>query len=251
MGREEQIARTFVELADTLVDAFDVIDFLQQMTARCRQLLQITDAAVLLAHPGPRLHCAAPCDPNPPLQRVLDAALTEGPAVEAHRTAQPAVPGQAHAADDKATPRWPHLAQQTCQSGYALPSAVPMRLREEGIGALLLLPSDGRALATDDLILAQALADAATIGLLHARCLQEKETVIGQLRHALHSRIVIEQAKGILAARHDISLNDAFAALRAHARRHRTLLSKVAISVIGDGFSPALPSARPQDASDT
>ncbi|MFF1375118.1 ANTAR domain-containing protein [Streptomyces sp. NPDC058308] len=247
MSREEHIARTFVELADTLVAGFDLIEFLQQMTVRCTELGDITDAAVLLTHPGSPLYSPAPCDPGIGLQRVLEVALQEGPGVEAYHSARQVVPDVS--ADDTAA-RWPRLVTQARQAGYAPPSAVPMRLREDSIGSLLLLHTGDRSLAADDLRLAQALADAATIGLLHARTVGRQETVNTQLHTALQSRITIEQAKGILAARRNIPLNQAFGAMRRYARHHRTLLSQVALDVIDAGLLPDVPPARPESAAE-
>ncbi|WP_394428326.1 ANTAR domain-containing protein [Streptomyces sp. SGAir0957] len=235
MSREQHIARTFVELADTLVEDFDVIDFLHQMTVRCQELLDVTDAAVLLAHPGAHLHSPAPCDPSPALQRVLDVACAEGPAVEAHRTARAVTaPGPA-GADAHRT----EFDRVRADAGYTLATALPMRLRQDNLGALLLLRTGDRPLRADDLALAQALADAATIGLLQARVIREQHTVNEQLHTALQTRIVIEQAKGILAARSGITLNQAFEALRRHARHHRVLLNEVAREVIENGLTPA------------
>lgn len=237
MSREQHIARTFVELADTLVEDFDVIDFLQQMTVRCQELLDITDAAVFLAHSGTRLYSPAPCDPGPALQRVLEIALEEGPALETFGTARPVAAG--NSAD--AAARWPRFTEQVRQAGYALPTTVPLRLRKQSIGCLMLLHTGTRSLSADDLSLAQTLADAATIGLLHARTLNHQETVNTQLHTALHSRIVIEQAKGILAARRGIPLNQAFDTMRHYARHHRILLSNVAHDVIDTGLVPSDP----------
>lgn len=164
MSRAQHIARTFVELADTLVEDFDVIDFLHQTTLRCQELLDITDAAVLLAHPPPHLHSPAPCDPSPALQHVLDTACRQGPALDAHRTLQPVTP---IGPDDMAA-RWPQFASALQHAGHTLATAVPMRLRKDTIGALLLLHTGTQPLNADDLALAQALTDAATIGLIHA-----------------------------------------------------------------------------------
>ncbi|MGW6012893.1 ANTAR domain-containing protein [Streptomyces sp. NPDC055210] len=243
MSRQQHIARTFIELADTLVEDFDVIDFLQQMTVRCTELLDVAGAAVFLDHPGPRLHNAAPCDPSPLLQGVLEAACGQGPAMDAHRTAQP-VTTQSPADADV---RWPQFAARLRAAGYTLATALPMRLRQESIGSLLLLHTDDQPLGAEDLDLAQAFADAATIGLVQARLIRQQHTVNEQLHTALQSRIIIEQAKGILAARGNISLNQAFNTLRHHARRHRILLSKVAQDVIDNGFSPDPAPARPRN----
>ncbi|MFI7386384.1 ANTAR domain-containing protein [Streptomyces sp. NPDC049813] len=239
MSREQHIARTFVELADTLVEEFDVIDFLQQMTVRCRELLDVTDAAVFLAHPGPHLHSPAPCDPTPALQQLLEAACVQGPAVESHRTARTVTAPDASEAAD----RWPEFAARHRAAGYTLAIALPMRLRRENVGSLLLLSTGSRPLRADDLALAQALADATTIGLLQARVIREQHTVNEQLHTALQTRIVIEQAKGVLAVRSDITLNEAFNLMRRRARHHRLLLNEVARDVIENGLTPAEPAA--------
>ncbi|MFF4189334.1 ANTAR domain-containing protein [Streptomyces sp. NPDC001691] len=241
MSREQHIVRTFLELADTLVDDFDLIDFLQQMTVRCQELLDITDAAVFFAHPPPHLHSPAPCNPGPALQHVLDAACRQGPAFDAHRTSQPVATGDlAEEAD-----RWPEFAPRLHGAGYTGATAVPMRLRRDSLGSLLLLRTGDRPLSADNLALAQALADAATIGLLQARTISQQHTINEQLHTALQTRIVIEQAKGLLAARRNISLNHAFDAMRAHARTHRIQLRQVAMDVIDTGFTPA-PRPRPR-----
>ncbi|GAA2347669.1 ANTAR domain-containing protein [Streptomyces kunmingensis] len=241
MSREQHIVRTFLELADTLVEDFDIIDFLHQMTVRCQELLDVTDAAVFLAHPGPHLHSPAPCDPGPGLQRVLDTACLQGPALEAHRTHRSVT-----ALDEAETAaRWPEFAQHRQAAGYTLATALPMRLRRNNIGSLLLLRTGHKPLGADDLSLAQALADAATIGLLQARTIRQQHTVHEQLHTALQSRILIEQAKGVLAARQNITLNEAFDAIRQHARHHRLLLSDVARDVIDNRLTPAPAAAQP------
>ncbi|MGW6063158.1 ANTAR domain-containing protein [Streptomyces sp. NPDC055189] len=237
MSRERKIAETFVELADTLVADFDVIDFLQQLTVRCRDIFAVADVAVLLAYPGPQLYSPAPCDPGPALTRVLDLALREGPALDAYRTSRTVSPGNlAHAPE-----AWLDFTTLAREAGYTYASAVPMRLREETIGSLLLLRATDSPLPADDLALARAFADAATIGLLHAHSLQRTETLNEQLHTALHSRITIEQAKGFLAAYRNIPLDDAFQAMRRHARHHRLLLTDVARHVLTTGDLPAPP----------
>ncbi|MEU8957642.1 GAF and ANTAR domain-containing protein [Streptomyces sp. NPDC048518] len=236
MSRESKITETFVELADTFVADFDVIDFLQQLTVRCCDILDVTDVAVLLAYPGPQLYSPAPCDPGPSLSKVLDLALCEGPALDAYRTADIVAPGDlAHA-----PAAWRDFTTTARKAGYSYASAVPLRLREESIGSLLLLRTTDSALPTGDLMLAQAFADAATIGLLHARTLRDTETVNDQLHTALHSRIIIEQAKGFLAAQHNTSLDAAFHAMRSYARSERILLTSVAQHVIDTGSITAI-----------
>ncbi|MHC3473566.1 GAF and ANTAR domain-containing protein [Streptomyces sp. 7R007] len=242
MSREQHIVRTFLELADTLVKDFDLVDFLHQMTVRCQELLDVTDAAVFLDHPGTRLHSPAPCDPGPSLRHVLDAACAQGPAVDAHSSAQPVT--ELSPAD--AAARWPRFTAQLRQAGYTRATALPMRLRQDTIGSLLLLRTADRPLTADDLALAQAIADAATIGLLHARSVSQQNTLNEQLHTALQSRILVEQAKGVLAVRSSITLNQAFAAIRHYARHHRILLNQVALDVIENGLTPAPAPTQPR-----
>ncbi|WP_307540702.1 ANTAR domain-containing protein [Streptomyces sp. V3I8] len=243
MSRQQHIARTFIELADTLVEGFDIIDFLHRMTVRCQELLDVADAAVFLDHPGPRLHNSAPCGPGPLLQPVLDAACGQGPAMDAHLTARPVTTRSSTDADML----WPQFTPRLRAAGYTLATALPMRLRRDGIGSLLLLQTGGQPLSADDLALARAFADAAAIGLMQARTISRQHTVNEQLHTALQSRIVIEQAKGVLAARHGITLGQAFNSLRHHARHHRLLLGKVAQDVIDNQLTPDPAPARPRN----
>ncbi|WP_050512374.1 ANTAR domain-containing protein [Streptomyces rimosus] len=242
MSREQKIAETFVELADTLIADFDIIDFLQQLTARCRDILAVTDAAVLLAYPGPHLYSPAPCDPSPVLTKVLDLALREGPALDAYRTSTAIAPGNLA----RAPATWPGFTAEARDAGYTYASAVPLRLRQQTLGSLLLLRATDSPLPLDDLALAQAFADAATIGLIHSGTLQHTDTVNGQLHTAVHSRITIEQAKGALAAQRNISLVSAFDTMRRHARRHRLLLTTVAEHIAATGDLPRPPAAPQQ-----
>ncbi|MFF3273727.1 GAF and ANTAR domain-containing protein [Streptomyces chrestomyceticus] len=248
MSREGKIAQTFVELADTLVADFDVIDFLQQLTARCRDIFAVTDAAVVLAYPGPQMYSPAPCDPSPALSRVLDVALREGPALDAYRTAEPVTPGDL----SQAPAAWADFTTQARGAGYTYACAVPLRLRRETLGSLLLLRATDSPVPLDDLAMAQAFADAATIGLIHARTLRHTDTgtINEQLHGALHGRILIEQAKGYLAAHREVSLGDAFDLMRDHARRHSLLLSTVAQSAIDAGDLPGPPAGPHHPAED-
>ncbi|MEU5682662.1 GAF domain-containing protein [Streptomyces venezuelae] len=157
----KKIAETFVELAGTLVADFDVIDFLRQLTARCRDIFAVADVAVLLAFPGPELYSPAPCDPSPTLAAVLELALGEGPALEAYRTASTVSPGNLATAPAE----WQDCTALAREAGHTYASAVPMRLREDTLGSMLLLRATDSPLPADDLVMAQAFADAATIGL--------------------------------------------------------------------------------------
>ncbi|MFF3277541.1 ANTAR domain-containing protein [Streptomyces chrestomyceticus] len=242
MNREQKIAETLVALADTLVDDFDVIDFLQQLTVRCRDLLDVADTAVLLAYPGPHLYSPAPCDPSPALNKIMDLAAREGPALEAYRTATAVTPGNLA----RAPATWHDFTTQALETGYTYAAAVPLRLRRQTLGSLLLLRTTDSCLPPADIALAQAFADAAAIGLIHARTLERAETVNEQLHTALHSRIVIEQGKGMLAALRHTSLDEAFTTMRRHARHHHLRLTAVARHIVTTRNLPHPPLLSPR-----
>ncbi|MEU6766396.1 ANTAR domain-containing protein [Streptomyces sp. NPDC046853] len=264
MSREEQVARAFVELADTLADDFDVIDYVERLNSRCREILDITDATVLLASPENLLYIPTaptsgtlgiddtePAETTDPAETakaaLLDAALREGPAVDGYRTAAAIAPGYLGAAPAL----WRDFTFRARAAGYTYAGAVPLRLHTETLGSLLLLRTGHGPMPAADLALAQALADAAAIGLLHARTLRQAYTLNEQLRTALHTRIVIEQAKGFLAARRGISLAEAFDTLRRRARHHRVRLAVVAQDVLVDRGLPSAPPAARDPGRDT
>ncbi|MFF0745129.1 GAF and ANTAR domain-containing protein [Streptomyces sp. NPDC004111] len=246
--RELTLADTFVELADTLVDEFDVIDFFQQLCARIRQLLDVSAAAVLLAPDGEPLRSVAPCDPGEHLSELLEAAGEEGPALECH-VGSPQADGQgqgdaSHGADltrvdlTLADEKWPVFGPLARRAGYTWACALPLRLRGERLGALLLLRTGTEQLSDFDVRLGQALADAAAIGLVHEQTLTSHRITAIQLRTALDSRILIEQAKGVLAAKMRVGVDEAFTVLRSHARNQGLRLTVVARAVVDDGFVP-------------
>ncbi|MGW6055368.1 ANTAR domain-containing protein [Streptomyces sp. NPDC055189] len=250
MHREENIARTFVELADTLADDFDVIDYVQQLSLRCRETLDITDVAALLATPdtpaSPDSHLYDPAAPvrdpgNTDHARaaLIDTAVREGPGVDACRTASIIAPGYL----GSAPAIWRDFTFRARAAGYTYAGAVPLRLRQETLGSLLLLRTSHSPMPDADLALARAFADAAAIGLLHARVLQQADALNEQLRTALHTRIVIEQAKGFLAAHRGITPAEAFETLRRRARHHRVRLAAIAQEVIATRDLPQTPAA--------
>lgn len=234
MDREQRLADTFVELADTLIDDFDVIEFLNQLSTRCVELLEVSAAAIMLALPGADLQPAAASDPRAELSDLLALNQREGPALECYRTGAAVGPFDV----SRPMPRWPSFAGQARRAGYGVVCALPMRLRREVIGSLLLLRASPTPLGAADVRLAQALADAATIGILHQQTLRQHSALTAQLHTALHSRIAIEQAKGVLAARWGTSVDEAFKSMRSHARAQRRLLSDVARDIVNGGLQP-------------
>jgi transcriptional regulator with GAF, ATPase, and Fis domain len=225
---ERQLAEAFVELADTLVDDFDVVDFLHQVTVRCAQVLGVSAAGVLLTDQRGALRVVAASTEQTRLLELLQSQTEEGPCIECFHTGRPVAVAELSAA----TGRWPRFVAQADQVGFASVHALPMRLRTQIIGALNLFHTVPGALDEDTLRLGQALADVATIGLLQARAIRDQQTLAEQLQIALNSRVVIEQAKGVIAERRHLDMDQSFTLLRARARTNNRRLSDLARSVI-------------------
>jgi GAF domain-containing protein len=228
MAREQRLVETFVALADTLVADYDVIDFMQTLAERSVELLDVSAAGIMLADPQGRLRHAACSSEEMHLVELFELQHAEGPCFDAYSR------GTSIRSDspDDADTRWPHFAPHARDRGFASVSAVPMRLRDQIIGALNIFSGTEAALQDADLQLAQALADIATIGILHERTVRESHNVSAQLQGALDSRVVIEQAKGIVAERHQLNVDDAFQTIRRYARGRQLRLSDVAARII-------------------
>jgi transcriptional regulator with GAF, ATPase, and Fis domain len=232
--RERQLVETFVEVADTLVDDFDVIDFLHQLAERCVQLLDVDAAGILLIDQRGDLHAAAASTENARLLELFELQTDAGPCIDCCRTGAPVV--NADLTTNAA--RWPRFAEAAQASGFAAVHALPLRLRQTVIGALNLFAADSRILTDDDIRVGQALTDVAAIGILAQRSIHQAELLAVQLQNALNSRVTIEQAKGVLAERRRISVDQAFTLLRGYARDHNLRLSDVARDV-ADGSTTA------------
>ena len=218
------LSDTFVELADTMVDDFDVIDFLHLLTDRSVALLSASAAGVMLADPRGELRVAASSNEAAGLLELFQIQNDQGPCLDCFRTGQPVT------AADLAGPgqQWPRFATAATGSGFRAVEALPMRLRNQVIGALNLFRAAAGPFDPAELRVGQALADVATIGLLHERNVRRSETVAEQLQGALNSRVVIEQAKGKLAERSATDMDSAFRMLRDHARNTNRRLTDVA-----------------------
>lgn len=229
MGREYRVARSLVSLADTLVDEFDLVEFLHMLVEQCVDLLDVDAAGVLLVDQRGGVRMAAASSEKAELLELFAAETRNGPCVECVRTGRPVA--SIDLAADAA--RWPRFAAAAQECGFAAAHALPMRLRREVIGTLSLLTAEPGGLHPMSTQLGQALADVATIGILHQRTVGQAEIVTEQLQTALNTRVVIEQAKGVLSARSDIlTTEQAFQALRRYARAHNQRLSDLARQVI-------------------
>ena len=236
------LSDAFVDLADTMVADFDVIDFLHVLTDRSVALLAASAAGVMLADPRGELRVAAASSEEAGLLELFQLQNDQGPCLDCFRTGRPVT------ATDLGgpAPRWPRFAEAATQAGFATVEALPMRLRDQVIGALNLFRAEPGQFDPADLRIAQALADVATIGLLHERNVRRREAVSEQLQAALNSRVVIEQAKGKLAERLGIDMDRAFRMLRDYARNTNQHLTDIARNFVTAGTADFPPPARHQ-----
>ncbi len=227
------LSEAFVELTDTMVADFDVIDFLHVLTDRSVQLLDVSAAGLLLADPRGELRVVAASSEAARLLELFQLQNDQGPCLDCFRDGQPVTMPDLSAA----ATRWPRFTAAAQQAGFAAVQALPMRLRDQVIGALNLFRADPGAFDPADVRIGQALADVATIGLLHERSMSQTDALNEQLQTALNSRVVIEQAKGKLAERFGLDMAQAFSLLRDHARARNRRLSELAQAFI-DGSEP-------------
>jgi transcriptional regulator with GAF, ATPase, and Fis domain len=226
MRREPRVAEVFVELADTLIAEFDLVDFLKRLAEVTVELLDVDAAGLMLADHDDQLQAMAASDENTALLELFELQHDEGPCLDCFRSGQPVVNVELGAA------RWPLFAAAARDAGFVASHALPLRLRHDVIGALNLFSASPAELGPDDVALGQALADVATIGLLQERAVRRRELLAEQLQHALNSRVLIEQAKGVFAERAMVDMRESFEALRRYARSNGRPLNDVAASVI-------------------
>jgi GAF domain-containing protein len=226
----EKLAQVFVEVADTLVVDFDIVDFLQMVTTRTADMTRAEAAGLVLANERNQLHFMAASQESVKLLELFQLQSEEGPCLDCFRYGSPVSNPDLAAA----TERWPRFAPEAVRAGYQAVHAFPLRHRSKVIGALnLFSTTKGRIDANDGRII-QALADVATIGLLQQRAIAHGEILSEQLQVALRSRVAIEQAKGALARMRGVSVDEAFTLMRTHARQHHLRLTDLALAVIQD-----------------
>jgi hypothetical protein len=226
--REGALVQAFVTLADTLVDDYDVVEFAQELVEDCISLLAADSAGLLLDDLHGGMQVLASTTEQARMLELLQIQSDSGPCLQAYRT------GQQMLIEDLSvdTDRWHEFATRATAEGFRAVFAIPLRLRSERIGALNLFRRQPGMIAGPDLLVAQALADVATIGILHQRVLTRGALVNSQLQTALNSRIIIEQAKGVLAERSGLDMEQAFRELRSMARNSNRHLSDTARAVI-------------------
>jgi GAF domain-containing protein len=231
------LSETFVELADTMVAGFDVIDFLHVLTDRSVQLLDASAAGLLLADPRGALRVVAASSERARLLELFQIQSDQGPCLDCFHSGQPVTVA------DLSTEagRWPRFAPAAQDAGFTAVQALPMRLREQIIGALNLFRATPGPFGQEDMRVGQALADVATISLINERSLRRSETLNEQLQTALNSRVTIEQAKGKLAERMHLDMDQAFNVLRRYSRTRNVRLSDLARAFVdGSEIFPGL-----------
>jgi GAF domain-containing protein len=226
MARETMLARALVELADTLVSDFDMTELLLVLTHRCVDVLDVAAAGIVLASPAGDLRVMASSSEEMRLLELYELQAQEGPCLDCYNTGEPVL--NADLGDD---PRWPRFAPRAMAAGFRSVHALPMRLRGAILGALNMFHVDVGEMRPGDVAAAQALADVATIAILQHRAALEAKLLNEQLTEALNTRIVIEQAKGMIAQHRGVDMEAAFTALRDHARTHNLRLADVARGV--------------------
>jgi transcriptional regulator with GAF, ATPase, and Fis domain len=224
----ENLAETFVELADTLVADFDPIDFMHLLANRCVTTLGVDAAGILLADHRGELQVVGASSDRARVLELFELQHRRGPCMECYLTGEPVT----ITGFTEPPQRWPEFSSVAVTAGFGAVHALPMRLREQTVGALNLFTVNESALSETRLRVARAMADVATIGLLQAQVISHQELLAGQLQNALQSRVLIEQAKGVLAERLRIGVSEAFHILRQYSRNHHLHLSGVAEDVI-------------------
>jgi transcriptional regulator with GAF, ATPase, and Fis domain len=228
MSRDGLIADTFVGIVDSLVDEFDIIDMLTGLTVGCVDLGLATASGILLADGNGKLRVMAASNEAAHLLELFQLQNDDGPCLDAFSTAEPV----SHPDLSSAFDRWPQFAPEAVRAGFLSVQAFPLRLKAVVIGAMNLFSAEAKDTDPSESHLAQALADVASIAILQDQAVRRADVRAGQLQHALDSRVAIEQAKGMLAERANVGMDEAFTMLRGHARSSRALLTAVALGVV-------------------
>lgn len=226
--REREVTEAFVALVNSLVDGFDVLELLSGLTADCARLLDIDSAGLLLADCRGALHVVAASSEATRSLELFQLQREQGPCLDCYRTGTPV-----SAADlSQETGRWPQFVEAAAESGFASVHAVPLRLRDAVLGTLGLFGEHAGPLPEEDLVLAHALAHVASVAIVHGHAVADANAIADQLQRALTSRVVLEQAKGVIAQRGELDMDDAFEVLRRFARDHNQRLADVGRAVV-------------------
>ena len=221
-----------MQLADTLIQDYDVIEFLGMLSERCVSLIDTDEAGIMVSDGRGSLQVVASSSERSRLLELLELQNRDGPCLDAFMSGQPVSSPDLEAE----TERWYHFSREAVAFGFRSVHSIPLRLRTQVVGAMSLLRTGTGLINEADRTLARALAQMATIGLLQERAVSASKTASAQLQTALTSRVRLEQAKGMIAERHSIDIDAAFELLRSYARSHRRQISDVARAIVRDNF---------------
>lgn len=233
LSRERRLTATFVTLADTLVAGYDVVDLLDTLVNACAELLDATAVGLLLADESGELSVIASTSERSRLVEIMQLKHGLGPCVECYATGSVVQVENV----DQMKDTWPDFVAAAGEQGLRSVHATPLRLRGTVIGALNVFRSESGLLSDEDASVARGLADIATIGILHERTMHRNDVAREQLQHALDSRVLIEQAKGVISHTHEVDMDVAFQTLRSYARSNHQLLRDVAEQVVNRSLS--------------
>ncbi|PPF30396.1 transcriptional regulator [Rathayibacter tritici] len=226
--RTQLLLETLTAVADTLVDDFDIVEFLHDLVERCAMIFDAVDVGLVLGDEHDELVVMASTSERTHLIEVLQLSAGDGPCVDSYHAGSVVTAGTL----EDIIARWPAFAEAARNSGYESVHAVPLRLRQSTIGSLNFFRDRPGEFDGDDVLAAQTIADVATIGLVQERAIRESALAREHLQHALDTRIVIEQAKGVIAHSQDVDMETAWQVLRQRARSHGARVSDVATSVV-------------------
>ena len=224
----ERLADVFVDVADTLVTDFDLIDFLHTVAGHAAEITGTAAVGLMLADGDGHLHYMASSSESARLMELLQLQTSEGPCLECFQSGEPVDEARLRTADD----RWPVFAPRAVEAGVLSVHAFPMRLRDNIIGAMNVFRSESGSLSGEDQRVLRALADVSTIAIIQEQAMTRAEVLNEQLQAALTSRIVIEQAKGAVAQTFGVSVEQAFEMLRSHARASQVRLTELAHTIV-------------------
>lgn len=235
-GREHDVTTAFVAIANALVEGHDIVDLYSGLTCDCVRILDVASAGLQLADQEGVLQVVAASSESTRDLELFALQAAEGPCLDCFRT------GEAMSVPDLAAEAawWPRFAPVAIEAGFVAVHAVPMRLGEVVLGSLGLFGSRVGALSAADLGVAQALAHVASVALVSGRAARDKTLLAEQLQNALNSRVILEQAEGIVAQLGDLEMDQAFAVLRRYSRDHNQPLTQIAHAVVSRGLAAAL-----------
>ncbi|SDU91877.1 ANTAR domain-containing protein [Microlunatus sagamiharensis] len=231
-AREARVLSAVVTLVDNLLQDFDVVELLTDLTEQCATLLDVSSAGLLLADARGGLHLMAATSDHTEEIELLQLQADEGPCLDCYASGRPVSIADLSAVSG----RWPQFVPAARSAGFASVHAVPMTAAGSALGALNLFGTRSGSLNESDLLVARSLAHVASVAIVQGHP-PTPETVLPRLKSALASHVVVEQAKGFLRERLDVTVTEAFALLRRYARENDTHASAVARRLMSEPAS--------------